>query len=87
MIDGKKRCGCGEGHETFGACLRAKSLRVAYCQSAAGLDFTAQKKADRELAAYKDARAQGIQPSGTRMAQVEQALKISDSTQTAFQGV
>ncbi len=28
LTDGNKRCGCGAGHLTFGACMRSKSLQV-----------------------------------------------------------
>ena len=73
-----------QDHATFGECVRSKSLRVAYCNSADGKDYTAQKKADRELDAYSDARRQGIQPAGTTKAKIEQAVMASDATGTAF---
>jgi hypothetical protein len=78
------RCTCGAGHETFGACLRAKNIRVAYCQSASGKDATAQKRWDAELQAYRDATAQGIEPAGTSMSQVRHAVEKSNETGTAF---
>lgn len=71
--------------ESYGACLKGKSMRVAYCNSAGGMDYTAQKAWDRELSAYKDARAEGIQPAGTKLQSVENARRISDATGTAFQ--
>lgn len=37
-----------------------------------------QKKWDKELDAYRDARKQGIQPAGTSMAKIQQALDVSD---------
>jgi hypothetical protein len=43
------------------------------------------KKWDKELQAYRDARAQGIQPAGTTMKKVEEAIKISDKTGKAYQ--
>lgn len=79
--------GCAtQNHESYSDCLRQKSLRVSYCNSAAGLDYTAQKKWDRELSAYKDARAEGIQPSGTSTEKIENAKRISDATGSAWQG-
>ena len=73
-------------HESFGECLKAKALRVGYCRSATGgLDATKEKKWQRELDAYKDARAQGVQPSGTRLHQTENAMRISEATGTAYQ--
>ncbi len=41
-------------------------------------------KWDAELKAYKDARAQGIQPAGTSMKQIQKAVEISNKTGKAF---
>lgn len=80
------RTGClTKDHESYAACLRAADVKVAYCNSAGGNDYTTQKKWDRELDAYRDAKAEGIQPSGTKMAQIEAARRISDATGTAYQ--
>lgn len=70
--------------ESYAACLRQKAPRVAYCNSAGGFDATAQKRWDRDLAAYKDARAQGIQPSSTSRAAVDRAVAISDKAGKAW---
>lgn len=77
--------GCAtKDHASYGECLRAKTTRIAYCNSAMGQDATAQKKWDRELDAYKDARRQGIQPAGTKAHQVENAVAISNELGTAY---
>ena len=77
--------GCPTGGcETYAACLKGKSLRVAYCNSAGGPDYTAQKRWDADLSAYRDARAEGIQPAGTSRPQVENALRISDAAGKAW---
>ena len=73
-----------QDHESYAQCLKSKSLRVAYCNSANGMDYTAQKNWDRDLAAYKDARAQGIQPSGTSRTAVENAVAISNEVGKAW---
>lgn len=78
------RCTCGQGHQTFGACIRAKGIRIAYCQSWKGSDYTRSRENDRELAAYQSARAQGIQPAGTQLYQTRAALDHSDSIGAAF---
>lgn len=70
--------------ESYAACLRGKGTRVAYCNSAGGQDATAQKKHDKELASYRDARAEGLQPSGTKLHQIENAKRISDATGVAY---
>src|SRR5216117_1743510 len=80
-------CRCKDSkvpHPTFGACMRAKNIRVAYCQSAAGQDYTQQKRWDQGLSAYADARRQGIQPESTRPSAVDTALRLSDARGEAY---
>lgn len=72
-------------HASFGECLRGKSLKVAYCNSASGHDRSRQKQWDRDLQAYRDARAEGHQPKTTMRRDVEAAKKIGDMTGKAFQ--
>ena len=47
---------------------------------------TTQKKWDSELEAYRSARAQGIQPNGTRRKQIEAAHDASERLGTAYNG-
>lgn len=85
MTDGDVRCSCGAGHLTFGACMRAKNIRIEGCRSAVGgPDRTAQKAWDAELDAYRSARSQGIQPAGTRMPQIKEAVELSQIAGKAF---
>ena len=70
--------------ESYASCLRGKGVKVAYCNSAGGFDFSAQKKWDRDLAAYSDARAQGIQPAGTDRKAVDRAVAISNESGKAW---
>ena len=42
------------------------------------------KKFNRELDAYKEARAQGIQPAGTSMRKIEEAVKASETLGRAY---
>ena len=74
-----------QDHESWGACMKAKGLRIGYANSAGGSDLTAQKRWDADLDLYKNARAQGVQPAGTAREQVQRALDISDTTGTAYQ--
>lgn len=77
--------GCAtQDHGSYAQCLQSKRVKVAYCNSANGFDFTAQKKWDRDLAAYSDARAQGIQPSGTDRAAVDRAVAMSNEVGKAW---
>ena len=70
--------------ESYAACLRGKSVRVTYCNSAAGLDFTKEKKFNAELDAYATAKANGIQPAGTSMSAIRDANERSDFAGKAF---
>lgn len=71
-------------HATFGECVRSKNLKTAYMQEWKGSDATAQKKADKNLDAYANARKYGIQPKSTRAADVQAAIRHSEQTGTAF---
>ena len=78
------RSGCPtQDHDSWGECARAANMRVAY-SGVGGLDYSAQKKWDKELDLYKSARAQGVQPASTRTKDIRKALEISDRTGTAF---
>lgn len=74
-----------QDHETFGACIRAKNLKSAVSIPGNGWDRSVQKDWDSEIAYYRSARAQGVQPSGTTRAQTERALKISEETGSPYQ--
>lgn len=73
-----------QDHATWGECIRSQGQMIGYCNSANGHDLTAQKKLDSELAFYRQARAEGIQPASTRRAAVETAMAISDKSGVAF---
>jgi hypothetical protein len=45
-----------------------------------------KKKFEAELQAYRDARKQGIQPTGTSMAKIQAAVDISNKAGKAFNG-
>lgn len=78
------RCTCGQGHKTFGACIRAKGLRIGWAASARGLDATEERNKERELELYRSARDQGIQPGSTRALSTRYALDISDELGKPF---
>lgn len=71
-------------HATYGECLRAKTVKVAYCNSANGSDYTTQKNWDKNIDLYASARAQGVQPKSTRTSDIRAALDRSDVTGSAF---
>lgn len=73
-----------QDHATWGECMRAKNLRVAYCQSVNGLDKTRQNKWDAELDLFRSAAAQGVLPDTTKTRDIRHALDVSDQTGTAY---
>lgn len=78
------RSGCPtQDHASWGACARAANMRVAYCGVGGG-DATAQKQWDSELALYRQARAEGIQPEGTTRNKVLDAMRQSDAAGAAY---
>lgn len=65
-------------------CLRNKGVKTYMATPSQGMDGTAELKKDSELAAYRAARAQGIQPDGTTRAAVESAVRKSDEAGAAY---
>lgn len=72
------RCTCGQGHATFGACIRAKGIRVGQ------VDRDAAKAWQAEINAYRSARRQGVQPRSTKWRDIRAAMEISEKTGQAF---
>lgn len=74
------RTGCRtKDHESYGACCRAGA------QLNTGVTGTsASQRWDAELRAYDNARRQGIQPAGTTMDKVEEAVRLSDASGVAY---
>jgi hypothetical protein len=64
--------------------MRGKDLRVAYCQSASGRDYSQQKRWDRNLSEYASVRRQGIQPDSTKGPDVRRALEASQRAGEAY---
>lgn len=71
-------------HSSWGECMRAKSLRIAYCRSSFNRDATAQKQWDKDLDSYSSARRQGIQPDSTNRADVDRAVRLSNDFGEAY---
>lgn len=73
------RTGCPtQDHNSWGECLLASNIHIGQ------IDATAERKKDKELSAYRDARRQGVQPAGTTMAKVRRAMEISERTGKAY---
>jgi hypothetical protein len=68
---------------TFGACIRAKGIRIAYCGIGEG-DASKQKRWDNELNLYYSAVSQGLEPSSTKTRKIRQELDMSDRAGVPF---
>lgn len=80
-------CKCSDGpHPSYGACLRAKNIGFSgvFETRTGGHSHTTDQKHYRRLEKYWEARRQGIRPDGTKEAQVERAVKVSDTRGTAY---
>jgi hypothetical protein len=73
-----------QDHASYAECLRGKGVRVAYTNSANGQDATRQKRWDAEIAGYRSAVSQGMDPNGTTTGAVRQAEQWSDRHGIAF---
>jgi hypothetical protein len=71
-------------HYSYHDCLRAKNTRTYLAAPSRGLDGTAQKRWDAELGRYYEARREGIQPDGTTMPKVMEAVRLSDEAGAAY---
>lgn len=66
-------------------CFGCKALTVDLNPGEANSRLTmSSKKWDKELALYRSARAQGIQPEGTSAAKIRKAIDISNKTGIAY---
>jgi hypothetical protein len=69
--------------EPVDTCFGCKGLTLQMNSGDAKRDIS-DKKWTAELKAYKDARAQGIQPAGTTMRHVQEAHKASEILGKAY---
>lgn len=65
----------------FGCKIRTLELSTG---DAGRVDSMSDKKWNAELSAYRDARAQGIQPAGTTMKHIAEAKEASDKLGAAY---
>ena len=77
-------CTTPGAHASWGECMRSKNTLISWAASASGQDKSTQDRYDRDLDFYASARSEGIQPMGTKRAQVEHAFRESDASGTAF---
>ena len=73
--------------EPIEGCFGCKGLSIQMNSGDADSRRTIpNKKFNAELNAYKEARAQGIQPNGTSMAKIQEAVKASETLGRPYDG-
>lgn len=71
-------------HQSYGECLRANTPSVRNStQSRSGL-YAAEQRNAQEITEYKAARAQGIQPAGSKLHQIRGAVAASRKADAAL---
>jgi hypothetical protein len=71
--------------EPVDGCFGCKGLSIQMnAGDADSRKFMTNKRHSRELDAYKEARAQGIQPAGTTMDKIQQAVQASETMGRAY---
>ncbi|KUJ70795.1 hypothetical protein ACZ90_00295 [Streptomyces albus subsp. albus] len=82
-----EKCSSGcptKDHSSYWECLRDKGVNTYLASPSKGLDGTAQKTWDHELDLYRKARKEGIQPDGTTLNKVTDAMRLSDAAGMAY---
>jgi hypothetical protein len=77
---------CKENCECFGCKAKGLQLNAGDARGDVNASGTTQKKWNSELEAYRSARAQGIQPNGTKRKQIEAAHDASEKLGAAYDG-
>jgi len=81
------RSGCPtQDHSSWGDCLRASNIQMSTGDANGSLVSSGwtNKKWDKELQMYRDAKRQGIQPEGTSTRQIRKDMDLSDKTRVAY---
>ena len=74
------------GDDCFACKVKNLQLNAGDAKHSIVASGTTQKKWDKELAFYKEARAQGVQPEGTSRSAVQKALEASEVLNKPYNG-
>lgn len=72
-----------QDHATYGECLKAKNSSVAGMQPSQ--EYKRRDLWQTEIKEYRAARAQGIQPKSTKLADIRSAVSASQKLDKAVQ--
>lgn len=71
-------------HASYAECLRDKGTGAWMVAESKGFSQNAQRSWDKELEGYRAARAEGLQPDGTKWRHIDAARRKSDKQQAAY---
>ena len=77
---------CGGATKCFGCKAKSLQLNAGDAKGSIISGGVTQKQDDAELAFYRDARKQGVQPESTKRAAVEKALEASEVLNKPYDG-
>lgn len=77
--------GCkSKSHETYAECLRSNTPSVRNSTQSKSQLYSMESRNAQEINEYKAARAQGIQPAGTKLHQIREAVAASRKADAAL---
>lgn len=75
---GNCRTGCKtQDHESYGECCRAANPTTRNSTQTTDRLYSMERRNAQEIREYREARAQGIQPAGTKLSDIRTAVEAS----------
>lgn len=72
-----------QDHATYGECLASKQPQSRNSTASRDRLYRINQLNEREIREYRAARAQGIQPKGTKLSDTRMAVALSQASDTA----
>lgn len=73
-----------QDHASFGECIKSKGVRAIGYRESVGRTSEAARAPEKELELYASAVRQGIEPNSTKYQDIQDALILSDHTESRF---
>lgn len=73
-----------QDHASYGECLRSKGVDSRNSTQSTDRLYSMESRNAQEITEYKAARAQGIQPAGTKLGQIREAVAASNKADAAL---
>lgn len=73
-----------QDHASYGECLRSNAPSVRNSTQSKSTLYSMEQRNTQEISEYRAARAQGIQPAGTKLHQIRHAVEQSRKADAAL---